>query len=778
MRDDAELEREALRILEQSYGLSQPERASFIERQTSADAVLKARVERLLQSDASADLQTAGAIRELAADDTPPERVGPWKVTGLIGKGGMGSVYRGERDDGAFDQTVAIKLIRRANATGKLVERLRGELQVLARLSHPSIATVLDGGELEDGRPYMVIEFIDGRPLSKALAGSDVGRRFDLFDSILTAIAYAHAMGVVHRDLSPGNVLLRDDGVVKVIDFGLSGSSGDMARSSGVETAGFTAPERRDGAPGDERGDVYSLGRLLNALTAELTVPRPADLQAIIAAATEEDPALRYQNVGELQDDFRRYRSGLPVSVRSSPLIVAKRFADRYRAATLTGIALVTAILAGGIVASVLATRASIAEARAVERADDLRALAKTVMTDLYESIDGLPQSRRAQEEMLNIAQSYLSQLESDPRADDELVLDVAEAYLHLAWMAGDAAFDLQFDPEDADRLYLEARQRLDAADVTEANKVRFVEVDSWAKLWRGQRLAYVDFDTEGALALFEDAREEVAAAISIEPMSKALWRRRLSLNIGVAEMLRRGDDPRATRLAYERAIADAESAKGILENSRPYTEISTAKRLLAVVLTADAAAEEIEALYQESVDAVESGFDATYPRYTQIEQYRARAYHAYANFIASNGGRDARAVELFSSSIDAHERRRIMDPGNPDADFAIAVVNSEMALPLARLGKSEEAVAAFRPIFDLDRANYDREPTRPLFIENMMYTYDTKSRLHAILGENEQACAAAREVLKFSEEFASIAEVTTSIRRLIEDATDKLSDC
>jgi serine/threonine-protein kinase len=778
MREDAELEREALRILERSYGVPETERAAFVHSQTQGNAALRAKVERLLRTDASRELKTAGAIHELAADDTPPDRVGPWTVTGLIGKGGVGSVYRGERDDGAFDQTVAIKLVRRANATDRLRERLRGELRVLARLSHPGIATVLDGGELEDGRPYMIIEYIDGRPLTKALGEIGSEERLDVFDSLLTAISYAHAMGVVHRDLSPGNVLMRSDGVVKVIDFGLSGSIHDHAHASEMETAGYTAPERKEGNPGDERGDIYSLGRLLGLLMDGLDVKRSRDLGAIIDTATANEPSQRYRTVDELHDDFRRYRAALPVSVRLSPLIVAKRFAERYRAATLTSVGLIIAIAAGGIIASVLATRASVAEARAIERADDLRALAKTVMTDLYESIDGLPQSRRAQEEMLAVAQSYLTQLEIDPRADSDLALDVAEAYLHLAWMAGDAAFDLQFEPEDANRLYQQARQRLDGIEVSAANKERYVEVDSWAKLWLGQRLAYVDFKTTEALKLFEEARNDVATAMALASESEALWRRRLSLNIAVAEMLRRGDDVEATRRAFERAIEDAEAAKNILDNSRPYTELSTAKRLLALVLTPEGRKDEVESLLRQSVEAVEAGYDVPYPRYTQLEQYKARAYHAYANFVANHRGDDPRAVELFAISVDAHERRRIMDPSNPNADLAIAIVNSEKALPLARLGRSEDAMEAFRPILEMDRANYNREPQRPLYIENMMYTYDTKARLHMILGEKTSACEAAHEVVELGREFGENAEMTNAVRGLMEDAREQFDQC
>jgi serine/threonine-protein kinase len=778
MNEREALERKALRILELSYDLPAAERRSFAEQETAGDPELKARVLRLLDSDTGPGIETAGAIKDLVTDDVPPERIGPWKVTDLIGKGGMGSVYRGVRDDGAFDQTVAIKLVRQANATDKLVARLQQELRVLARLSHPGIATVLDGGALDDGRPYMVIEHIDGKPLLKALPGISRETRLDLFERLLTAMDYAHAMGVVHRDLSPGNVLVREDGVLKVINFGLSGSLHDGAGSGEVETAGYTAPERRAGEPGDARGDIYSLGRLLALLLTETRPPRHRDLSAIIAKATHEEPALRYQSVSKLQDDFRRYRSAIPVSVRSAPLIVAKRFADRYRAATITGLALIGAISAGAVAASVLATRASIAEARAIERSDELRALAKTVMTDLYQSIDGLPQSRRAQDEMLGIAQSYLTQLESDPRADTDLAIDIAEAYLHLAWMAGDAVYDLKFDPEDADRFYEEARARLDNVPITKDNEVRFIEVDSWAKLWLGQRRAYVDFDTAEALALFLDARDSVDRAISRAPDSEALWRRRLSLNVSVAEMLRRGDDAQGTRTAFERTIAEAEAAKKILEDSRPYTELSSAKRLLALVLIPTADDATIEALFKDSVEAVEAGFEASYPRHIQLELYKARAYHGYANYISNNGGDDRQAVALYDQSIAAQQRRRIMDPGNPNVDAEIAVLNSEKALPLARLGRSAEAIAAFQPILELDQANYDNDPARPLFISNMMFSYDTKATLHSILAEPEEACKSASAVLRYGKEFLNVAAATSDTEQLTKNAAALLAGC
>lgn len=190
-----------------------------------------------------------------------PDRIGAWRIGRRIGRGGIGDVYAGERADGAFERRVAIKLLRIDRDADWIIE---GERRLLARLQHPNIATLLDGGILADGRPWLVTEFVDGIALDAWLAAvPDLARRLRVFDALCDAVAYAHAAGVVHADLKPDNVLVTAGDVPKLLDFGIARwvrESGDGARWL---TPLWAAPEQFEGEPARVETDVQGLGLLL-----------------------------------------------------------------------------------------------------------------------------------------------------------------------------------------------------------------------------------------------------------------------------------------------------------------------------------------------------------------------------------------------------------------------------------------------------------------------------------------------------------------------------------
>lgn len=217
------------------------------------------------------------------------ERVGPWRLEGLIGRGGSGEVYLGRRADGAFERQVAVKLLRAdRDADARIVE----ERRLLARLDHPNIARLLDGGVAPDGRPWLVTEFIDGRPLDAWLreGAPDLDRRLKTFTALTDAVACAHASGIVHADLKPANVLIDAQDQPHLLDFGVARLL-EHATAGGHHglTPAWAAPEQFDGAPADPRSDVYALGLLLYLL---LTGDAPIDAQA---HALSELKALRQQ---------------------------------------------------------------------------------------------------------------------------------------------------------------------------------------------------------------------------------------------------------------------------------------------------------------------------------------------------------------------------------------------------------------------------------------------------------------------------------------------------
>ena len=336
---------------------------------------------------ATGDIPTASPGLE------PGTRIGAFRVVRLLGRGGMGEVYLAERADGQFEQDVAIKLVR-SEIVGS-AQRFNAERQILARLEHPHIAGLRDGGVSPDGRPYMVMDLIRGRPITHWIRERHctLTQRLQLFLEVCDAVAYAHRKLVVHRDLKPSNVFVTDDGQVKLLDFGvarlLDRAPCDETRS-GAMTPGYAAPEQLTGGHITTSTDVYALGLLLFELVTganpwgtddlplaalvvrvlDESVPPASkfagrridapiagkglsgDLDAIIAKATRKEPESRYDSVSQMQTDIIRTLRSEPVSARDGARwYVAGRFVRRHRWSVLAAVLLTATIFAaaGGI---------------------------------------------------------------------------------------------------------------------------------------------------------------------------------------------------------------------------------------------------------------------------------------------------------------------------------------------------------------------------------------------------------------------------------------------
>ncbi len=358
-------------------------RDAWLQVRCAGDADLLADVQKLLAVDANAD----GAIRtgQYAADlnAARPEHIGPYRIVDTIGAGGMGIVYKAERDDGAFERTVAIKLMSAGAATLSEEARIRftNERQILARMSHPNIAQLLDGGTA-DGQAYLVMEYVDGKPLEHS-ADRSVTATLSLFLKVCDAVNYAHDNLVLHRDIKPANVLLDASGETKLLDFGVAKINQAIASNivsdlTGAEAApmtlSYSSPERIMGDTATISADVYSLGvYLFELLTGSrpydlsgLTLGEahrkvaaadigsnfdgPPDLRVIIATATHSDPARRYASAAALARDIRAFMERKPIAARGDDWrYLAGRFVSRYRyavAASVAGLGLLVAALA------------------------------------------------------------------------------------------------------------------------------------------------------------------------------------------------------------------------------------------------------------------------------------------------------------------------------------------------------------------------------------------------------------------------------------------------
>jgi serine/threonine protein kinase len=254
-----------------------------------------------------------------------------YTIAERLGRGGMGVVYRAT--DRLLARDVAIKVLDRAGVDDRAAAALREEARILARLEHPGVVPVHDVGRLDDGRVFYVMKLVKGSPLDRAVvASTSLGERLSLFLRICDAVSFAHAAGVIHRDLKPQNIMLGAFGEVLVMDWGVAKLMGpDTERDDAVVgTPGFMAPEQaRDDGLVDVRADVYALGSILEALMADHPA-RP--LAAIAARARQASPDDRYPTVESLARDVASFRDGAPVSAyRESPFERGARIYRRYR---------------------------------------------------------------------------------------------------------------------------------------------------------------------------------------------------------------------------------------------------------------------------------------------------------------------------------------------------------------------------------------------------------------------------------------------------------------
>ena len=300
---------------------------------------------------------------EALADLSPGSRIGSWRIVRTIGHGGMGVVYEAARAEGGFDQRAALKIID-VEASAYLT-RFEDERAIVARLEHPGIARLYDGGIDADGHPYMAMEFVDGAPITAHVSALPLRRRLELFVAVCDAVAYAHRNLVVHLDIKPSNVLVTRDGTPRLLDFGaarvLEAGLPDGAAAA-MLTPAYAAPEQRAGQTVTTATDVFALGVLLRELAAGTNAAMPRDIEAMVTHATLADPALRYANAGALAADVRRHLRGEPIAIRSgSRLYVAGRALRRYRWAAAAA-ALMIVSLGAGLTGTAIEARRAIAE--------------------------------------------------------------------------------------------------------------------------------------------------------------------------------------------------------------------------------------------------------------------------------------------------------------------------------------------------------------------------------------------------------------------------------
>ena len=407
-----------------------PDRLVWLRRATGGDEWLHAEVLSLLEAlEHHEELSREhSGRRELVrdpADHLVGQRCGPYRLVGLVGTGGMAWVYEAARVTGDFEQRVAVKVLP-ATFGGYLLDRFRREKSILAGLSHSGIAHLLDGGVTENGLSYLVMEFVDGEPITKYARTHKLSRRdrIRLLLSACETAQFAHEQRVIHRDIKPSNLLVAKNGQVKLLDFGIAGwldeNPSGQATIWRALTPKYASPEQMRGERAGVASDIYQFGVLMGELM-DGGAPADRDLRSIQVKATQLAPDDRYASIAEMAEDLRRFERGMPVQARAGTFgYRCSRFLKRHRRSS-AGILLAIAALA--------ATLFLLLRERSLRRAENARILYETeaVQNQLNRLID--TGDTRLHSPELNRSAAYLERLYRDNRDDKRLAAALESVY-------------------------------------------------------------------------------------------------------------------------------------------------------------------------------------------------------------------------------------------------------------------------------------------------------------------------------------------------------------
>ncbi|MEM1054786.1 MAG: tetratricopeptide repeat protein [Bacteroidota bacterium] len=671
-------------LFENALDRPEDERSAWLRAQCGDDPALYHEVEALLQGDREQHPMFAGQAADLLTPDElgtllpsrEGERVGAWVLGRKIGEGGMGAVYRAERAEAdapdGFRQSAALKLLKPGMDSAAVVARFRAERQILARLQHPGIARLLDGGLTDEGRPFFAMELVDGEPITDAcdVRRLSVPARLGLFVRACEAVRYAHQQLVVHRDLKPSNLLVVEtaEGLRPVLlDFGIArlledDESGELTRTGHrVLTPAYAAPEQVRGEAPTTATDVYALGGLLyrllcgappietasrsgheaevailsetparpseriteaGALARSTTAPAlvrrlRGDLDTICLKALRKESERRYGSAAELLADVQRYLDGLPIEARpASRAYRVRKFVERHRAGVLGTAAAVVALVAlTGFYTTRLAGERDRVEAEA-RRSEEVVSFLQDLMLGAspYEA----PGEELTARELVDRGAARVdTALANEPVTQAAIQVLIGEVYMDLG------------RPEDAVPLYRKA------------------------------------------LATRDSAGLRVEAAATARELGRAL---------------RETEQPEEAEQYLRQSIAEFERIPGV-----DPTQIALSERHLGSLLRDKGDYEVAEALYQSALTTARQFSGPDDPLTADITNSLVILYRIT--------GRDEEAAEMMEALVESD--RRVLAPNHPELGASLAVYSTL----LGRTGRGEEALIVAREALAVFRA-------------------------------------------------------------------------
>jgi tetratricopeptide (TPR) repeat protein len=733
------------RLFEAASDLPPERRDAYLREQTSSVEVRR-EVMSLLAHDAHAQSFFSGAIESAAvsmrlhSDLLPGTRIGSYAVERKLGEGGMGAVYLATRADGSFEQRVAIKVIRSSNPASFLRERFAQERQILARLNHPNIARLLDGGETEAGLPYFVLEYVEGEDIDlfSERRSLDLRSRLNLVQQVCAAIQYAHQNLVVHRDLKPGNILVGGDGVPKLLDFGIAKmldpalSGAASLGSTRVLTPEYASPEQMRGDPITTAADIYSLGAVLyrlvtgrpphsienlspldsaRVISEQEVTPAPGvpvEVSAILNRALRSDPARRYGSADEFAADIQRFLDGKPVlAVPDSVGYRARKFLRR-RWLPVSAVFAIVLTLAAGVSVALWQAR------RAERRFGEVRQLSNKFLFEFEEAIHNVAGATKARELLVKTSQEYLDRLAAEAGSDRELVHELAEAYHKLGDVQGSITGGNKGDTKAALASYGRALALRDSIGDEQATDSK-------------NRVAYVIALSD--LASLEDQAGDPARANQLSAKAVAISEKWVNTTSGDVDLLT------AAATAYTRLAAiqvhigkfqdSVLSSKRSLEikqralalnpgSNKSMHSVATGYCGLAMAEKAAGSLQDSVKSYEKAVNLLQQLTARTPEDVSSRRELIMCSWQlgsATKMLLVKQKKDVAPVLPLFERALLMGRQLMHDDPDNALVAFDVAGISVTFGATLLQLGRAREALAVLQPPIDSGTRQLERSP-------------------------------------------------------------------
>ena len=735
--------------------------------------------------------------------------VGPWRILDVVGSGGMGVVYRAERADAAFRRHAALKVVRPGPDSPQIMQRFQLERETLAALDHPNIARLMDGGTTADGQPFFVMELVDGEPIDRYCDDHrlSIDERLDLFRKVCAGVQYAHENLVVHRDIKPDNILVTKDGVPKLLDFGVAklvsrdgAQPEDPAATAAtwMMTPDYASPEQVSGRPSTTATDVYSLGVLLHVLLTgarpytltgttpadiekqllEFTLippseravsspeaePRAArrglnslklarrltgDLDAIVRRALGRLPSSRYSSVEQLAEDVARERANYPVHARGRTVGYATRlFVRRHRAAIAVAALLVAVVIGGTVGVLWQASLAADARRRAERRFNDVRALAGSLIFDVYDAIDDVPGTTPARQLIVRKAVEYLESLAREAGGDTGLQRELAQAFIRVGDVQGNPTRANVGDPTGAVVSYQRAIALAEAVRADVPDDIEAVKTLALAHQHRGDVLALIG-DKDKALT---DTQTSADLYAQVGRRDGATLEDRVAVGLASIKLGDLMGNPNFQNLgrAGSASLAYAQALETFRQLDRAAPTNLQVRRLLGLTLERIGTMNEdakqwtdAATAYQESFE-IRRGLAEREPTHRDIQRDLGIAHEKLANVLLAQGTATAAVAEQ-RQALAVFERLAGADPSDVNAGRTVAISRENLADAVRASGSVTEALDLYRKALDAHRGFRTQDT------HNVRATCDA-ARVAETLGdvlfsaEAPRACASWRE--------------------------------